>query len=148
MGALTVCAFSFYIFVFNYFCAIFELSAVQAYSRTRTRTRTRTRKQRPSNAEAASLLGVNLFLIFIIYLRHAISCRLRRQQRQQRRRRHCCQARPLQRVRHTFKWIAVRRYWCAIQFHHQNVDVSIACQWQLVSNSGLRLSGLCTLACN
>lgn len=59
--ACCVLLLDFSFLVFNYFCAIFELS--------------RGPLARPASA-SASLLGVNLFLIFIIYLRHAISLSL------------------------------------------------------------------------
>lgn len=61
--ACCVLLLDFSFLVFNYFCAIFELS--------------RGPLARPASASASvSLLGVNLFLIFIIYLRHAISLSL------------------------------------------------------------------------
>lgn len=59
--ACCVLLLDFSFLVFNYFCAIFELS--------------RGPLARPASA-SVSLLGVNLFLIFIIYLRHAISLSL------------------------------------------------------------------------
>lgn len=82
--ACCVLLLDFSFLVFNYFCAIFELS--------------RGPLARPASA-SVSLLGVNLFLIFIIYLRHAISLSLSLSQSQS----PCEQQRQLCL---TFKWIA------------------------------------------